>query len=113
MGRGYKGLYTGLVRIRMSTIPANPPKEKRDLMLRNRHFPDAEKVIFDFIITTPGYPRQVEEDEADSDVLRGLIDGARRLPQARELAIDEAIHRGATQRIVECRSPRRVQQRRR
>jgi DNA-binding MarR family transcriptional regulator len=31
----------------MSTIPTNPPKEERDLKLRNRHFPDAEKVIFD------------------------------------------------------------------
>jgi hypothetical protein len=31
----------------MSTTPTNPPKEERDLKLRNRHFPDAEKVIFD------------------------------------------------------------------
>lgn len=31
----------------MSTSPTNQPKEERDLRLRNRHFPDAEKVIFD------------------------------------------------------------------
>jgi hypothetical protein len=33
----------------MSTTPTNPsqPKEERDLKLRNRHFPEAEKIIFD------------------------------------------------------------------